>query len=77
MIITTVIFITLLVNWHNNRLLPLIRQFFLTLNRINEFMDLRLMFHLLLESFLWQFDHYWAIYTFSNRNFNFESTRLK
>jgi hypothetical protein len=34
-------FITLLVNWYNNRLLPVIRQFFLTSNRI-ECMDLRL-----------------------------------
>jgi hypothetical protein len=34
MIITTVTFITL-VNWYNNRLLPLIRQFFLNPNRIH------------------------------------------
>jgi hypothetical protein len=40
-IITTVSFITLLVNWYNNRLLPLIRQFFLIPTRIYEFMDLK------------------------------------
>jgi hypothetical protein len=34
-IITAVSFITLLVNWYNNRLLPLIRQFFLIPNRNN------------------------------------------
>jgi hypothetical protein len=28
-------------NWYNNRLLQLIRQFFLIWNRINEFMELR------------------------------------
>jgi hypothetical protein len=28
------------VNWYNNRLLPVISQFFLIPNRINEFMDL-------------------------------------
>jgi hypothetical protein len=33
--ITTVNFITLLVNWYTNGLLPLIRQFFLILNRIS------------------------------------------
>jgi hypothetical protein len=32
--ITTVSFIALLVNWYNNRLLPLIRQFFFIPNRI-------------------------------------------
>jgi hypothetical protein len=31
-------FIALLVNWYNNGLLPLIRQFFLIPIRINEFM---------------------------------------
>jgi hypothetical protein len=41
MIITTVSFIALLVNWYDKRLLPLIRQFFLIPKRINEFMDLR------------------------------------
>jgi hypothetical protein len=39
MIIITVTFVTLFVNWYNNRLLPLIRQFFLIPNRINEFAD--------------------------------------
>jgi hypothetical protein len=53
-------FIALLANWYNNRLLQLIRQFFLTPNKINEFM-----FHLLLESVLPEFDQYLAIYTFS------------
>jgi hypothetical protein len=33
MIVTTVSFITLLVNWCNNGLLPLIRQFFIIPNR--------------------------------------------
>jgi hypothetical protein len=33
-------FITLLMNWCNNRLLPVIRQFFLMQNRINYLMDL-------------------------------------
>jgi hypothetical protein len=33
-IITTVSFITLLVNWYNNGLLPLIRQFFLMPNLV-------------------------------------------
>jgi hypothetical protein len=37
--IITVSFIALFVNWYNNRLLPLIRQFFLIPNRINEFVD--------------------------------------
>jgi hypothetical protein len=36
MIINTVSFISLLVNWYNKRLLPLIRQLFLIPNRINE-----------------------------------------
>jgi hypothetical protein len=36
-----VTFISLLVNWYNNGLLPLIRKFFLTPNRIIDFMDLR------------------------------------
>jgi hypothetical protein len=40
MIIIAVSFIPLFVNWYNNRLLPLIRQLFLILNNINEFMDL-------------------------------------
>jgi hypothetical protein len=31
------------VNWYNNRLLPLIRQFFLIPNRINQLMDLQLL----------------------------------
>jgi hypothetical protein len=39
-VISTVSFIAFLVNWYNNRLLPQIRQFFLTPNRINEFMNL-------------------------------------
>jgi hypothetical protein len=42
MIIITVSFVTLFVNWYNNRLLQLIRQFFLIPNRINEFEDRRL-----------------------------------
>jgi hypothetical protein len=33
--IHTVSFIALLVNWYNNSLLPLIRQFFLIPNRFN------------------------------------------
>jgi hypothetical protein len=33
--------VILLVNWYNNRLLPLIRQFLLISNRINEFVDSR------------------------------------
>jgi hypothetical protein len=33
-------FLALLMNWYNKRLLPLIRQVFLTPNRINNFMDL-------------------------------------
>jgi hypothetical protein len=45
MIITTNGFIALLVNWYINRLLPLIRQFFLIPNRINEFMDYPLLRH--------------------------------
>jgi hypothetical protein len=39
MIIIAVNFITLLGNWYNNRLLPLIRQFFHIPNGINEFVD--------------------------------------
>jgi hypothetical protein len=58
-------FNTLLVKWYNNRLLPLIRQVFLIPNGINEFVDQTLMFHLLLESVLPEFDHYLEIYTFS------------
>jgi hypothetical protein len=42
MIITAVSVIALFVNWYSNGLLPLVMQFFLTANRINEFMDLRL-----------------------------------
>jgi hypothetical protein len=38
---TTVNFIALLVNWYNNELLPILRQFFLIPKRINEFMDFR------------------------------------
>jgi hypothetical protein len=38
--ITRASFVTLLVNWYNNRLLPLIRKFFLIPNRINQFMGL-------------------------------------
>jgi hypothetical protein len=38
-IIITVRFIALFANWDNNRLLLLLRQFFLIPNRINEFMD--------------------------------------
>jgi hypothetical protein len=56
-------FIALLVNWYNNRLLPLIRQFFLIPNRINKFTELTVMFHLLLESVLQEFVHYLEIYT--------------
>jgi hypothetical protein len=52
------------VNLYNNRLLPLIRQFFLILNRVNDFVDLSNV-SLLLESVLLEFDHCLAIYTFS------------
>jgi hypothetical protein len=38
---TTVSFIALFVNWCNDRLLPLIRQFFLIPIGMNELMDLR------------------------------------
>jgi hypothetical protein len=38
---TIINFIALLVNWYNNEFLPILRQFFLIPNRINEFMDLR------------------------------------
>jgi hypothetical protein len=41
MIIATVSFITLFVNWYNNRLFPLIRQFFFIPYRINEFVHHR------------------------------------
>jgi hypothetical protein len=41
MIITTASSIALLVKEYNNRLLPLIREFFLIPIRINEFMDVR------------------------------------
>jgi hypothetical protein len=34
-------FIALLISRYNNQLLPLLRQFLLTSNRINEFMDVR------------------------------------
>jgi hypothetical protein len=39
--IITASFVTLFVNWYNNRLLPLIRQLSLIPNRINEFVDRR------------------------------------
>jgi hypothetical protein len=39
-IITAVSFITLFVNWFNNTLLPLLRQFFLIENRMNNFLFL-------------------------------------
>jgi hypothetical protein len=38
---TIIITVTLFVSWYNNRLLTLIRQFFLIPNRINEFVDRR------------------------------------
>jgi hypothetical protein len=41
MIIITVSFTNLFVNWYSNTLFALIRQFFLIPNRINEFMDHR------------------------------------
>jgi hypothetical protein len=65
MIIISVTFITHLVNWYSNRLLPLIRQFFLIPNRSEEFVDQTLMFHLLLDTVLLEFDHCLEIYTFS------------
>jgi hypothetical protein len=40
-IIIAVSFVTLFVNWYNNRLLPLIRKFLLIPNRSNEFVDRR------------------------------------
>jgi hypothetical protein len=39
MIIITVSFVTFFLNWYNNRFLPMIRQFFLLPNRVNEFVD--------------------------------------
>jgi hypothetical protein len=39
--IIIVSFITLFVNWYNNKYLPLFNQFFLIPNRINEFVDQR------------------------------------
>jgi hypothetical protein len=41
MIITALSFITLLENWYNYEVLPLIKQLFLAPNRFNEFMGLR------------------------------------
>jgi hypothetical protein len=63
MIITTVSFIALLVNWYSNRLLPLVRQFFHFLNTTNVFTDLRpsYVFYLLLKSILADFEKYLAI----------------
>jgi hypothetical protein len=56
-------FVARFVNWYNNRLLPFIRQFFLILNRFNEFKDFKtVMFRLLFESILPEFDHYQAMY---------------
>ena len=40
-VITTICFISLLINRYNDRLLPLLRQFFLIPNRINKLMDLK------------------------------------
>ena len=40
--ITAVCFITLLVNRYSDRLLPHLRQYSFILNRVNEFMDLRM-----------------------------------
>jgi hypothetical protein len=60
MTIITVSFIALFVNWYDNRLLPLIRQFFLIANGVNEFRGSEaVIFHLLLESFGWNFIITW------------------
>jgi hypothetical protein len=40
-IVTTVCFITLLINRYNDWLLPLLRQFLFIPNRVNKFMDLK------------------------------------
>jgi hypothetical protein len=50
---------------YTKRLLPLIRQFFLILNIINEFVELIAIFQLLLESVLPEIDYYLRFYTFS------------
>jgi hypothetical protein len=66
MIIITVNFNSLLVNWYNNRLLLQIKQPSLIPNSINEVMNLEtIMFHLLLESILSEFEYYQAIFSFS------------
>jgi hypothetical protein len=46
------------VKWYNNRFLPLIMQFFLIPNGINEFVDQTLICHLLLETAVPEFDDY-------------------
>jgi hypothetical protein len=38
----TVSFISSVLNWHNNRLLPLLRQFFRVPNKVNNFIVARL-----------------------------------
>jgi hypothetical protein len=55
-------FITLIVNWNDNGLFPLLRQFVLTPNTVNEFVDLTVIFHFLLESVMPEFNHCLAIY---------------
>jgi hypothetical protein len=52
-------------NWYNNRLLPLIRQFFLIPNRINEFLD----------NFFWNLDATWQYIFFFNFAIAFLSSR--
>jgi hypothetical protein len=57
------------VNWYNNRFLPQIRQFFLIPNRSGAQI---VIFHLLLEPILPEFDHYLTIYTFSTLQQQFQ-----
>jgi hypothetical protein len=64
MIIITVSFVTLFVNWYANRLLPLSRQFFLIPNKINEFVQ-TVIFHLLLESFCQNLITTWLLILFN------------
>jgi hypothetical protein len=67
------------VNWYNNRLLPLIRQYFLIANRINEFMDLR---QLCFNSYLNQFCQdlitvmHFIPFQLCSNNFNIKKTRI-
>ena len=58
-IITTICFITILIDRYNIPLLPLLRQFLLIPNSINKFMDLRASSTPCLDQFCWDLINTW------------------